>query len=159
VRGVGVGGEGELAGFDGASRGLDCPLPVFCLIDALGWREGLQVEGSLEFAFGGGDEEVFQQVGDELVGPDAGGDVGHYGCEGFGVAVGGEFLLVCDEFHELAEVGGCLLDCCDVRFGLLVFGLAVDSADARLRYPFAVDVGGFDLVCEGVPVGELEVPN
>lgn len=47
----------------------------------------------------------------------------------------------------------------DVVFGLLIFGLAVDAADARLRYPFAINVGGLDLVCERVPVGELEVPD
>ena len=39
------------------------------------------------------------------------------------------------------------------------FAQHVDAADARLRYPFAINVGGLDLVCERVPVGELEVPD
>jgi hypothetical protein len=47
----------------------------------------------------------------------------------------------------------------DVFFCLLVFGLAVDSADAWLSYPFAVDVGSFDFAGEGVVVGQLEVPD
>ena len=68
-------------------------------------------------------------------------------------------MLVRDELHELAEFGGGLLHDGDVLFRLLELGLAVDSPDARLRYPFAVNVGGFDLICEGIPVGELEVPD
>jgi len=47
----------------------------------------------------------------------------------------------------------------DVIFRLLTFGLAVDTTDAGLRCPFAVDVFGFDRGCEGVPVGELEVTD
>jgi hypothetical protein len=153
MRGVGVGCEGDFAGCDGASWGLDFPLAVFCCREALGGCEGLQVEGPLEFTFRGGHEQIFQEVGDEFVRPDTSGDICHYGSQGFGVVIRGELLLVGDEFHELAEFGGGFLHDGDVLFRLLEFGLAVDSADAGLSYPFAVDVGGFDLVCEGVPVG------
>jgi len=47
----------------------------------------------------------------------------------------------------------------NVFSGLLVFGLAVDAADAWLGYPFAVDFLAFDRVCEGLPVGEFEVAD
>jgi hypothetical protein len=73
--------------------------------------------------------------------------------------VGGEFLLVRDESHELAEFGRGFLHNGDVLFGLLIFGLAVDSTNTWLSYPLAVDVGGLYLICEGLPVGELEVPD
>jgi hypothetical protein len=42
---------------------------------------------------------------------------------------------------------------------LFEFGVAVNSSDAGLSYPFAVDVVGFDLAFERVPVGQLEVPD
>jgi hypothetical protein len=42
---------------------------------------------------------------------------------------------------------------------LFEFGVAVDSSDTGLSYPFAVDVVGFDLDFERVPVGELVIPD
>lgn len=69
------------------------------------------------------------------------------------MVVDGELLLVCDKFHSLAEFRRGFLHDRDVFFRLLVFSLAVDAADAGLGHPFAVDVGGFDLFGEGVPVG------
>jgi hypothetical protein len=42
---------------------------------------------------------------------------------------------------------------------LFELGVAVNSSNAGLSYPFAVDVVGFDLAFERVPVGELEVAD
>ena len=86
VGSVGIGGEGEGFGRDSAAGGGDEPFAVVCWRDALCGREGLQVEGPVEV---GGDEQVLQDVGDEFVGPDAGGDAGHHGALGLGVVVFG----------------------------------------------------------------------
>jgi hypothetical protein len=98
-------------------------------------------------------------VGDEFVRPDASGDAGDYGSLGCWVVVLGQFVFVGDEGHHVSEHGGRLLDDVDVLFGLFEFGVAVDSSDAGLSYPFTVDVVGFDLAFERIPVGELEVPD
>jgi hypothetical protein len=98
-------------------------------------------------------------MSDEFVRPHTRGDAGDHGSLCSWVVVSGQFVFVRDEFHHISELGCCLLDDVDVLFGLFEFGIAVDSSDAGLSYPFAVDVVGFDLAFERVPVGELEVPD
>jgi hypothetical protein len=90
---------------------------------------------------------------DEFVRPDASGDAGDYCSLGFWMVVFGQFVFVRDEGHHVSELWSCLFDDVDVLFCLFEFGIAVDSSDAGLSYPFAVDVVGFDLAFERVPVG------
>jgi hypothetical protein len=98
-------------------------------------------------------------VGDEFVGPDASGDAGDYGSLCFWMVVLGQFVFVCDEGHHVSELWSCLPDDVDVLFCLFEFGIAVDSSDAGLSYPFAVDVVGFDLALERVIIGQLEASD
>ena len=98
-------------------------------------------------------------MSDEFVGPDAGGDAGDYGALGFGVVVLGQFVLVGDQFHQIAEFGSRFLDDVDVLFGLLEFGVAVNASNTGLSHPLAVDVSVFDFAFERVPVPELEMAD
>lgn len=98
-------------------------------------------------------------MGDEFVGPEAGGEGGYDGAEGVGVVVFGERGFVGHEGHEVAELWGGALDDGDVVAGLSELGGAVDAADAGLGGPFAVDGGGFNKGFESVVVRQLEVAD
>jgi hypothetical protein len=100
-----------------------------------------------------------QNMSDEFVRPDASGDAGDDRSLGCWVVILGQFVFVRDESHHVSELGSGFLDNLDVLFSLFEFGVAVDSSDAGLSYPFAVDVVVFDLAFERFPIGQLEASD
>jgi len=153
---VAVGGKSDVVGCDVAAGSLDQPFAIACWLDAFCRRESLQVESTAKVR---GDQEFLQDVCDEFVGPDASSYAGDYRSLCCGMVVLGQFVLVCDQLHQVSQLWSRLLDNFNVLFGLLEFGVAVDASYTRLRHPLAVNVPVFDLTFESVIVVELEVAD